>query len=144
MRKLLAVLVLCFVGFSIWRFVESRYGAETEDAGGNSIQQPSWVAHTGNTQSVRLSETSSTAIGIEAQSLQNTAIPDSALVWFNGKSYVYVEMEPRNFIKTEVSIKSFRDGFYEVNGLPQQARIAVGGAQMLFSEEQRSSGETGE
>jgi hypothetical protein len=67
-------------------------------------------------------------------------VPDSAVVWLEGRPWIYVRVQPTIFVRR--AIKPNRAGprnGYIVNGLAPDVRIVIRGAQMLLSEEFRAS-----
>jgi hypothetical protein len=67
-------------------------------------------------------------------------VPDSAVVWLEGKPWIYIRTQPTIFIRKGINPASSapRDAFV-VSGLPADAQIVIQGAQMLLSEEFRAS-----
>jgi hypothetical protein len=67
-------------------------------------------------------------------------VPDSAVVWLEGKPWIYVRVQPTIFIRRAIdpSRAGPRDG-YIVSGLAPNSLIVIRGAQMLLSEEFRAS-----
>lgn len=67
------------------------------------------------------------------------AVPQSAVVWLQGKAWVYLRTGPRTFVRREIlPDRPGPNGGYIVTGLPPGDEIVVQGAQMLLSEEFRS------
>jgi len=65
-------------------------------------------------------------------------IPASSIVWWQGVAWVYVQKNPTQFLRQEVSTGSpVRDGFFATKGITGKDRIVVKGAQILLSEEFR-------
>lgn len=65
-------------------------------------------------------------------------IPASAIVWWQGMSWVYVQKDATQFLRREVSTTSpIRDGYFVTTGFTEGNRIVVKGAQILLSEEFR-------
>jgi hypothetical protein len=66
-------------------------------------------------------------------------VPDSAVVWLDGKAWIYIRMDPQTFVRRAIdpTRPAERDG-YIVTGLPLNVEIVVRGAQMLLSEEFRA------
>ena len=63
-------------------------------------------------------------------------IPASSIVWWQGMAWVYVQKNPTQFLRQEVSTASpVRDGFFATKGFTEKDRIVVKGAQILLSEE---------
>lgn len=75
-----------------------------------------------------------------ASGQQGLIVPDSAIVWLEGKAWIYIRTQPTTFIRQGINPTGSapRDGFV-VSGLPADARIVIQGAQMLLSEEFRAS-----
>jgi hypothetical protein len=67
------------------------------------------------------------------------AVPEAAVVWLQGKAWVYLRTDPTTFLRRDIAAdRAAADGGYIVTGLPADAEIVVRGAQMLLSEEFRS------
>jgi hypothetical protein len=74
-----------------------------------------------------------------AQAPQGVVVPESAVVWMQGKAWVYVRTGPQTFVRREVSPDLPGPvGGYIVSGLAADGQVAVRGAQMLLSEEFRA------
>lgn len=141
-RLILVIALLGLVIFAVKHLVAPHAETAAETSLGKPVQEPAEASSKENnahTQTVQLSEEGSLAIGILTQPMTGTTIPTSTLVWFDGKPYVFVETEALHFRKQEVSLKSFHNDTYEVDGLPAQGNLVIQGAQMLMSEEQRGS-----
>lgn len=67
-------------------------------------------------------------------------VPDSAVVWLEGKAWIYIRTQPTIFIRRAINParSAPREG-YIVSGLAPGAQIVIHGAQMLLSEEFRAS-----
>jgi hypothetical protein len=66
-------------------------------------------------------------------------VPESAVVWLQGKAWIYLRTGRHTFVRREIAPdRAGPDGGYVVTGLPPTAEIVVQGAQMLLSEEFRS------
>jgi hypothetical protein len=66
-------------------------------------------------------------------------VPEAAVVWLQGKAWVYLRTDPKTFVRREIAPEhAGPDGGYVVTGLPPEAEIVVRGAQMLLSEEFRA------
>jgi hypothetical protein len=66
-------------------------------------------------------------------------VPQSAVVWLQGKAWVYLRTGRSTFVRREISPdRAGPEGGYVVTGLPAGAKLVVQGAQMLLSEEFRS------
>ena len=72
-------------------------------------------------------------------------VPQSAVVWWQGKSWVYVERTPDHFARVEVPAdQPTPTGFVVRSGLRVNDRVVTTGAQLLLSEEFRSQIQVGE
>lgn len=68
----------------------------------------------------------------------------SAVVWWQGRAWIYVEIAPGRYTRRRVPTETpASDGGYVVNTLPPGARVVVQGAQLLLSEELRSQIQVG-
>jgi hypothetical protein len=71
-------------------------------------------------------------------------VPDSAVVRWQGKGWVYEETAPGRFVRRELKTDApAREGGYFVRDFPAGASVVVRGAQMLLSEELRAHIEMG-
>lgn len=72
-------------------------------------------------------------------------VPQSALVWWQGKAWIYVQKDDEHFVRREVPTdQPVENGFIVRSGLLPNATIVIGGAQVLLSEEFRSQIQVGE
>ena len=72
-------------------------------------------------------------------------LPASAVVWWQGRAWVFLETEADRFTRTEIAgDRQTADGRVFAAGLPATADVVVQGAQMLLSEEFRAQIEVGE
>jgi hypothetical protein len=70
---------------------------------------------------------------------RGVVIPEAAVVWLQGKAWIYLRDDPATFVRREIAPDhAGPDGGYLVTGLPSEAEIVVRGAQMLLSEEFRA------
>lgn len=70
---------------------------------------------------------------------RGTAVPEAAVVWLQGKAWIFLRTAPGTFIRREIATDHpGPDRGYVVAGLPPGAQIVVRGAQMLLSEEFRA------
>lgn len=66
-------------------------------------------------------------------------VPNSAVVWWQGAAWCYVEKAPGKFTRAEVSTDNpVEGGWFVSEGIPAGARVVTAGAQTLLSEEFRS------
>lgn len=63
-------------------------------------------------------------------------IPGSAVVWWQGKAWVFLQKDKTRFVRQEVqTLNSVRDGYLATKGFTTTDRIVVKGAQILLSQE---------
>jgi len=76
-------------------------------------------------------------IGIQTQ--QGIIIPQAALIWHLGQSFVYVQRDEDEFKRVKINQKTrFDSGHYFIpHGLQENDRLVISGAQALLSEEFR-------
>lgn len=77
--------------------------------------------------------------------VEGVAVPRSAVVWWQGRAWVYLQTGPETFVRRDVAtdVPADRDG-YLVAGLPQPTRVVIQGAQALLSEEFRAQVKVGD
>lgn len=67
---------------------------------------------------------------------QGIVVPRDAVVWHEGKAWVYVQSAANQFVRREVPTdRPMKDGWFTAAGLSANERIVVRGAQQLLSEE---------
>jgi hypothetical protein len=66
-------------------------------------------------------------------------VPASAVVWWQGRAWVYVERKTGAFSRTEVATDVPVSGGWFVRGVAAGTRLVVRGAQLLLSEEGRGA-----
>ena len=77
--------------------------------------------------------------------IQGVIVPQSAVVWWQGKAWIYVREDETRFVRHEVPTdQPVENGFLVRGGLMPDAPVVTGGAQMLLSEEFRSQIQVGE
>ena len=74
------------------------------------------------------------------QRLEGTVVPESSIVWWQGKAWAYVETSANTFARREVSTDSPVSGGYFIPGttFSPGTKLVTAGAQALLSEEFRS------
>ncbi len=71
--------------------------------------------------------------------VDGTNVPAAAIVWWQGRAWIYVRTGPETFVRREIATDTpASTGGYVVKGLPSNAEVVTQGAQMLLSEEFRS------
>ena len=69
-------------------------------------------------------------------SIDGVIVPNEAVVWHAGKSWVYRKQDAETFGRYEVSTgRQLGDGWFEATGLHAGDQVVVSGAQLLLSEE---------
>lgn len=77
--------------------------------------------------------------------VQGTMIPGSAVVWWQGRSWVYSRDQPDRFVRHALPVDNpVEDGWFVAKGFAHGEPIVATGAQLLLSEEQRSRIAVGE
>jgi hypothetical protein len=67
---------------------------------------------------------------------QGVIVPSSAVLWWEGKAWAYVQAGETRFVRREVPVDSPRgDGWFAAGGFAAGDRVVVIGAQMLLSQE---------
>ncbi len=73
-----------------------------------------------------------------------TSLPASAVVWWEGRSWIYVPQRPGRFARRAVTVRPASGNELIVTGLAADTPVVVSGAQLLLSEEQRAQIQVGE
>ncbi|MDD5564159.1 MAG: efflux RND transporter periplasmic adaptor subunit [Thermoanaerobaculaceae bacterium] len=67
-------------------------------------------------------------------------VPAAAVVWWQGRAWVYLEVAPGRFVRREVATDApVAGGWFVAAGVVAGSRVVVRGAQMLLSEEGRAA-----
>jgi hypothetical protein len=75
-------------------------------------------------------------VATDDTSIDGVIVPNEAVVWHAGKSWVYRKQDAQTFGRYEVSTtRQLADGWFESNGLHPGDQVVVSGAQLLLSEE---------
>jgi hypothetical protein len=76
--------------------------------------------------------------------MKGVVIPASAVIWAEGKAWVYAQVSSdqftRRFVPTDVPVDN---GFFVGEGFPSGDRVVIVGAQALLSEEMLLHGQGG-
>ena len=84
---------------------------------------------------VRIGMRLSVGVPVTGKRLRGIIVPSSAVVWFEGKAWAYVEEGTGHFRRTEVPVATpVPNGWFEA-GLDPNPRLVVRGAQLLLSQE---------
>lgn len=77
--------------------------------------------------------------------VQGVIIPSSAVVWWQGRAWAFVQKDPERFVRREIVTENPVDnGWFLTKGFTKEDRIVLIGAQLLLSEEFRSQIHVGE
>lgn len=89
--------------------------------------------------------TSLTAFVPIGDTVRGASIPASAIVWWQGRLWVYTQHGPTRFVRHELPAdQSLHDGAFVPQGFANGEAVVVSGAQLLFSEELRAQIQVGE
>lgn len=67
---------------------------------------------------------------------QGIVVPNSAVVWWQGRAWCYIEQSSGKFIRQEVNTSNpVHNGWFVTAGIPAGTRVATAGAQTLLSTE---------
>lgn len=72
------------------------------------------------------------------------SLPAAAVVWTEGKAWVYVQQAPGRFVRRAVTARPMRGNELIATDLAAGVPVVIGGAQLLLSEEQRAQIQVGE
>ena len=76
---------------------------------------------------------------------QGVVVPQSAVVWWQGKAWIYLQKDGDRFARREIPTdQPIENGFVVRSGLAGNDRVMVDGAQLMLSEEFRSQIQVGE
>ncbi len=144
MRRFVGGIVLIATAvLAVWGFLEGQNEAQLEALRERPIVAPLRVVSVGGAKEVRFTEQDRQASGIVIETIVRE-IPKDAVVWSDGRPWVFVETAPLRFRKTALAIENFESGRYSAPGVPAGTRIVTRGAQILLSEEQRNAARVGE
>ena len=74
-----------------------------------------------------------------------SSVPADAVVWWQGRAWVYVQIDPQRFARREIPADApVPGGWFLSKGIDAGDRVVNRGAQQLLSEEFRSQIEVGE
>ncbi|MGE5218810.1 MAG: multidrug transporter [Chloroflexota bacterium] len=70
--------------------------------------------------------------------VKGVIVPSSAVVWWQGKPWVYLQKDQDHFIRKEISTElAVKEGWFVSKNLAAADRIVIGAAQLVLSEELR-------
>jgi len=84
---------------------------------------------------------------VEAQAAQaqGVVVPASAVVWWQGKAWVYVAQQKDHFVRREIATDHpLEDGWFAAQGFAASEAVVIKGAQLLLSDEFRAQIQVGE
>ena len=85
-------------------------------------------------------------VPLVGQTRLGAMVPDSAVLWYAGQAWIYLQSNAEHFVRQRVSTQApVRGGWFETDLRPGQ-RVVTQGAQLLLSQEMSAppaSGETG-
>ena len=85
------------------------------------------------------------ALLLLASTVEGVIVPKDAVVWWQGRAWVYVRTSPSTFARRAIAADyPLPQGEYLDRALPGGAEVVVQGAQMLLSEEFRAQIQVGE
>lgn len=77
--------------------------------------------------------------------VQGVVVPSSAVVWWEGKAWIYVQKAPEHFARRDIPTENpLENGWFLMRGFTPEDQIVVNGAQLLLSEEFRAQIQVGE
>ena len=72
----------------------------------------------------------------DAAASAGVVVPASAMVWFGGQPWAFVQTTPERFARVPVPVTApMSSGYFVQQGIQPGARVVVSGAQLLLSEE---------
>jgi hypothetical protein len=141
---LIALSALVAIGaLAAWGFLEGREEAHEEEIAERPVEMPLRITSAEGVPAIRLSDRDIRAAEILIVTIAD-AVPDDAVVWSDGKPWVFVEVAPLRFRKVPLVLEKGAAGDRAARGVPPGSRVVVQGAQLLLSEEMRDSIEVGE
>lgn len=155
---IISIAICGVIALLIWAFLEGRKELAMEQERERPIKAPLRVSIVHGESVITLDAATQKISGINTAALAPSTsearggrrmsaviVPDSAVVWLDGKAWVYVLKGPERFVRKEISSDrpSASGWIVEKNFLPGD-RVVVQGAQLLLSEEFRSQIRIGE
>ena len=151
---MLAIIVI--LALLVWAFVEGRKELALEQERERPINVPSRVSIEHGESVITLDVATQKLGGIETarlapapgdgqKSSQGISVPDSAVVWLDGKAWVYLQKDSERFVRRDItSGNPVQSGRFVSKNIKAGDRIVTQGAQLLLSEEFRSEIQVGE
>ncbi len=154
---IISIAICGVIALLIWTFLEGRKELAMEQERERPIKAPLRVSIVHGESVITLDAATQKVSGINTaalapstsearrQAYSAVVVPDAAVVWLDGKAWVYVQKGPERFVRKELSSDrpSASGWIVKKNFLPGD-RVVVQGAQLLLSEEFRSQIRIGE
>ncbi|MDD2768892.1 MAG: hypothetical protein PHT19_09165 [Methylococcus sp.] len=103
------------------------------------VQGETWFFHT-DARKLRTGMRIEAWIPAAAEKLSGVVIPRSALIWHEGRSWVYLQADAGRFFRRPVDVRGdYGDAWFVSEGLSGGESVVVRGAQLLLSEELRAA-----
>ncbi len=148
----LAVAITGIAALLIWAFLRGRKELAVEQERERPIKAPSRVSIAHGETIVTLDAATQQLSGIVTAALASSVaegrggkqtpgviVPDSAVVWLDGKAWVYVRKDAEHFVRRAVPVsRPAGEGWFVTKNYSAGDRVVVQGAQLLLSEEFRS------
>jgi hypothetical protein len=150
-KPIVTIFVITSVGLLlILAYWEGRKEQMIEQEWERPVKALSRVSIVNGENIIRLDKTTRLKSGIITESCKRGSVPESAVVWLQGKMYAYVQNGEDLFVRREVIERSSpasktQDYIFKIP--LSENRVVVKGAQLLLSEEYREEiivGERGE
>lgn len=85
---------------------------------------------------VRSGQRFAAAVPIGTAQASGVVIPDTAVLWYAGEPWVYVETSPGHFLRRPISIDArAAKGWFQARGFKAGARVVIHGGELLLSQE---------
>jgi hypothetical protein len=152
LRIIITVLAICAIaGLLVWAFLQGRKGLIVDQERDKPITAAKRVSFAHGETVITLDEVTQKISGIDTKALMpgfsedagekqilGVVIPDSAVVWLDGRAWAYVQKGRGSFIRQEVVTNHpVEKGWFVTKKFQNGDRVVVQGAQLLLSEEFR-------
>jgi hypothetical protein len=158
-KIIITALVICAIaGLLVWAFIQGRIGLMVEQEREKPITVAKRVSIAHGETVITLDEVTQKTSGIDTKALVSdfsvdterkhtpgVVIPDSAVVWLDGRAWAYVQKGRESFIRQEVvTSHPVVKGWFVTKKFQNGDRVVVQGAQLLLSEEFRAQIQIGD
>ncbi len=152
-KMILTALLICgVVGLLVWGFLQGRKELAMEQEREKPITVANRVSIAHGETGITLDPVTQKTSGIDTRALvpgfsegaggkrtPGVVIPDSAVVWLDGKAWAYVQKGREKFVRQEVATNHpVGKGWFVTKNFQDGDRVVVQGAQLLLSEEFRA------